>query len=109
MTRIRARNQEEDDRVITPLAYVLDRERWLWTHSRRSDQALTMGTPGVPDIIAVRNGLLLTWECKSATGTVSAAQHSWLQEFANVRAIDPRIVRPRDVDEAIRLITGGKP
>ena len=78
------------------------------THdSRRSD-------PGFPDLVLVKNGVLLFFELKQQKGRVSVHQQAWIDALSavgfNVRAA---IVRPDpkpgeiSVDAALSLIAGG--
>lgn len=78
------------------------------THdSRRSD-------PGFPDLVCVKNGVLLFFEIKQQKGRVSVHQQAWIDALSavgfNVRAA---IVRPDpkpgeiSVDAALSLIAGG--
>ncbi len=74
---------------------------WRWTHSRRSDKALTMGHAGVPDVIAARDGRVLFLELKSQNGALSADQWAWLHELPNSRDCSWQVVRPADLDELL--------
>ena len=70
---------------------------WLTYHALRSDGS----EPGFPDLIMVRDGRLIVWELKSATGRVSNAQREWIDRLREVNRIDVNIVRPDDLDEAL--------
>ena len=70
---------------------------WLTYHALRSEGS----EPGLPDLIMVRDGRLLLWELKSATGRVSKEQQKWLDRLAVVDRIDVNIVRPDDLTEAL--------
>ena len=83
---------------------------WFAYHtfdSRRSD-------PGFPDLVLVKNGVLLFFELKQQKGRVSVHQQAWIDALSavgfNVRAA---IVRPDpkpgeiSVDAALALIAGG--
>ena len=93
----------EDD-MLRGITQALTLGGWTWTHSRRSDQALTMGTPGVPDIIAVhpKRGMLVL-ELKSERGTFRPGQQEWLATLAHV-GVDARVIRPADYDALIREV-----
>jgi hypothetical protein len=94
----------EDD-LLVDVASRLTLGRWRWTHVRRSDKAVTMGDPGIPDILAVRGDVLLVAELKSARGGYRSGQEDWLSAFGGVRAVKVATWRPGDLDaiaEALR-------
>lgn len=62
--------------------------------SRRSE-------PGWPDLFLVRNGAILVYETKTATGRVRPAQLDWLEELQHGRVLSARIVRPADLDDVL--------
>ena len=67
-----------EDELLTAATEALTLFDWRWTHARRSDRALTMGHPGLPDIIAVKGGRVLFCEVKSQAGRLSPDQVLWL-------------------------------
>lgn len=84
---------------------------WRWTHTRRSDKALTMGDPGVPDIIAARHPRVLFVELKSETGKLTTEQMAWVLAIAGQKPDErlpghPQIYvwRPSDLDRAIETL-----
>ena len=91
-----------EDALLTASTDALTYTGWRWTHTRRSDKALTMGHPGVPDIIAAKPGRVLFLELKSETGQLTSEQWAWLH------ACEPRshrvmwmVVRPSDLDRVV--------
>ena len=42
-----------EDELLIGVTDALTLGGWLWTHVRRSDLAITQGSPGVPDLWAV--------------------------------------------------------
>ena len=61
---------------------------------------------GFPDLVMVKDGKILAWECKSTYEKVKPDQMLWLEAFATIEACDSRIVRPTDVDECIKILEG---
>lgn len=101
MTAIHTRKYQasaSEDDLLTAITDALTWYQWKWTHSRRSDKALTMGHQGVPDIIAARKGRVLFIELKAAKGELSEEQWAWLLE---VPEESRRIWRPGDLDAAL--------
>lgn len=99
-----------EDELLIGLTDALTIGGWTWTHSRRSDKAITMGHPGVMDLIAVHEGrqMMLAWELKDATGQPTYGQVAWLRGTAAVRSIDARVVRPADYDAALSTILSAR-
>lgn len=92
-----------ENELLTAVTDALTTFRWRWTHSRRSDKALTMGHPGVPDIIAVRRGRLLLIELKTEKGQLTEDQWAWLLEAEpKTHERSWLVIRPRDLDDAIK-------
>lgn len=98
-----------EDELQLGICEALELGGWTWTHIRRSD-GITMGRPGLPDIIAAHDGreLVLAWELKSERGVVSPDQLRWLFALGSVEGVDSRVIRPRDYDLALRVIIGGR-
>lgn len=98
---------EED--LLAGVTDALSHAGYLWTHQRRSDLALTMGTPGVPDVIAVhpKRGKVLVLELKSAKGRMEPGQAEWLDAFRGA-GIPARIVTPDGYDDLIHELLGDK-
>lgn len=95
-----------EDELLYGIAEALTFAGWRWQHSRRSDRAVVMGDPGLPDIVAVHLGRAegLAWELKSSEGRTTPDQAAWLAGLGQLRAIDTRIIRPTDYDDALRAI-----
>lgn len=93
--------------LLQGITEALEIAGWRWTHIRRSD-GVTMGDSGLPDIIAVHptRGLVLAWELKGARGTLSGEQVAWQHALGLASALDARVVRPADYDDAIATILG---
>lgn len=62
---------------------------------------------GFPDLLMIRDGKILAWELKNATGKVSEAQQEWLDAFGLVPGVDARVVRPDDLEEAYKVLVDG--
>lgn len=99
---------ERLDRSVTEKelsAYVtelLDLHKWLWYHtydSRRSN-------PGFPDIVAVRNGVILFIELKRQLGRVSQSQDDWLAalELCLGQNVYSYVWRPSQMREIAELL-----
>lgn len=115
MTRVAARSAGaharpvvpmSEDELLTAITDWLTVRGWLWTHPRRSDRALTMGHPGVPDVIAARAGRVVFIELKSERGSPTYEQAAWLRALrgdpaAESLAPEVRLLRPSDLDAAI--------
>jgi hypothetical protein len=86
----------EDD-LLTAVVDALRYRGWLWTHPRRSDKALTMGSPGVPDIIATDGHRILILELKREGSRPTADQAVWLAALETAGA-DVRVLRPSGLD-----------
>lgn len=92
----------EDD-LLVAITDALTLTGWRWSHVRRSDRALSMGYPGLPDVLAIRGKRVLAWELKSARGRVTDPQRLWLEVWERVGA-DARVIRPIDLDAVLELI-----
>lgn len=97
-----------EDELLVGITQALTLAGWRWTHARRSDQAVMMGDPGVPDIVAVHPvwGLILAWELKGPDGRPTGDQVAWLAALAPHADVDARIIYPADYDAALRLVLG---
>jgi hypothetical protein len=103
-TRRQAHAMTEDD-LLTGLLECMILTGWRCQHVRRSDRALIMGNPGLPDILALppHGGPLLAIECKTQVGVVSDEQAAWLVGLAQA-GVTPAVVRPEQYDRAVALI-----
>lgn len=92
-----------EDELLTAITEALTLYGYKWTHHRRSDKALLMGHPGVPDIIAVRGGRVKLIELKTEKGQLTAEQWAWLHEAEpNSWHVSWHVYRPSDLDMALR-------
>ena len=66
--------------------------------------------PGFPDLILVGHGMVCFWELKSATGYTTAPQRHWQAALQAVDDphLDMRVIRPADLDAALRDLQGWK-
>ena len=95
-----------EDELLTAVTEWLTLRDWVWTHSRRSDKALTMGHQGVPDIIAARRGRVVFLELKTEKGRLTEEQWAWMNVLT-VRGIglsQAEIVRPSNLDDILRWL-----
>lgn len=90
------------------LTEALELAGWRWLHIIRSD-GVTAGSSGFPDLIAVHphRAIVLAWELKSDRGQLTPDQAGWLIGLRE-RAIDARVIRPADYDEALQVILGAR-
>ena len=97
-----------EDELLEGVTDALTLGRWDWTHTRRSDLAQLMGTPGVPDIFAVsgERGMFLALELKSDHGEPTRDQVRWLTRLGQARHVDPRIVYPDQYDALLAELVG---
>lgn len=97
-----------EDELLEGVTDALTLGRWDWTHTRRSDLAQLMGTPGVPDIIAVsgERGMLLALELKSDHGQPTRDQARWLTRLGQARHVSARLVYPGDYDALLAELVG---
>ena len=83
---------------------------WLWWHPLPARTATgwhtaTQGTPGWPDLTAVRDGRLVLIELKSKRwGKLSPAQERWIAALRQVPGIEVYVWRPSDWTEAERIL-----
>lgn len=56
-------------------------------------------TPGFPDLVAVRPGVLLFAELKTQTGRIRPEQAEWLQLLGTVEGVHTFLWRPSDFDD----------
>ena len=93
-----------EDELLTAVTEALELYGYLWTHSRRSDKALTMGHQGVPDIIAARRGRVVFLELKTEKGQLSGEQWAWMVALNHDFDGLARIVRPSNLDDILRWL-----
>ena len=97
-----------EDELLAGITEALTFGGWRWTHILRSD-GVTMGSPGLPDIIAAHpdRPWALAWELKTQRGVVSPDQLGWLLAFRGSSGVDARIIRTADYDRALAVILKG--
>lgn len=98
-----------EDELLTGLVEAMTLAGWRWTHARRSDKALMMGSAGLPDILAIppmHRGPVLAIETKSAGGRLSEDQATWMVRLLQA-GVTAAVVRPDDYDRALELILAG--
>ena len=104
MTSVMERAMTEEELLIA-VTDALTIFGWRWSHIRRSDRAITMGHPGLPDIIAARHGRLKFYELKTAKGQLTQDQFAWQLDMPpNSYAVEYRLVRPADLDDVIQSL-----
>ena len=84
---------------------------WLYHHAADSRWA----DAGLPDVLAVRDEVLLALELKRQSGRVKPAQAEWIAALERVRWVVPAIVRPEprsdselSYDQALDLLGAGR-
>jgi hypothetical protein len=101
-----------EDELLSGIADALTITGTTWVHHRNSRAAITQGSPGLPDVLALvtcqlthtPRTILLAWELKTRTGELSADQWRWYMGLARVDGVDARIIRPGDYDAALAVI-----
>ena len=101
-----------EDELLSGIADALTITGATWVHHRNSHAAITQGSPGLPDVLAIvtcplvgrPRTILLAWELKSRTGQLSPEQWTWYVGLAKVDGVDARIIRPGDYDAALSVI-----
>lgn len=98
-----------EDELLLGIIEALGFGGWTYTHIRRSD-GVTVGHPGLPDIIAAHpdRHLAIAWELKSDVGRLSPDQWRWQLALAEIPGVDCRVIRPIDYDRALRVILFGQ-
>jgi hypothetical protein len=92
----------EDDLLTTIVQWATLRG-WLIHHDRRSDRAITQGTPGFPDLVLARDGRVVFAELKSETGVLTINQVAW-QIALRTAPAEYHEWRPSDLDAAIEVL-----
>lgn len=78
--------------------------KWLVFHPRpcrteKGWRTLMQGDPGFPDLVMVRDGMVVMAELKKQNGKVSAAQRRWHEAIGNAY-----VWRPSDIDEIRKVL-----
>lgn len=63
---------------------------------------------GWPDIVAVRDGVLLAIECKTERGRIRPEQRVWLEALGAVTEVRAMVVRPGDWPDVLEQAIGGR-
>jgi hypothetical protein len=100
-----------EDELLQGITQALTLAGWRWTHIINS-RGVTMGDPGLPDIIAVhpnRPGRVLCWELKGQNsrgdnGRPTYDQVAWIAGLDASAGVDARFIYPADYDQALRDI-----
>lgn len=75
---------------------------WRHYHTYRSKRSPS----GFPDLVMVRDGMLVALELKRESGRATPEQRAWIEELDQVPGVTARIVRPSQlqwlVDEVLR-------
>lgn len=69
--------------------------RWDVYHTHRSQ----FSEAGFPDLVCVRDGVMLALELKTETGKVTTDQTRWLGALDKVPGVTALLVRPSDFDD----------
>lgn len=75
---------------------------WMVSHPWLSIRSAA----GFPDIIAVKEGLMLAIELKSERGKTTEAQEAWLDALGECAGIESIVWKPHDWDEIVRILEG---
>ena len=84
--------------------------RWRLVHFRpgltRSGKwcTATQGDVGFPDLVLVRDGVLIFAELKSEKGKLGPEQEEWLDSLILVKGIQVWIWRPSDWDHIVEVL-----
>ena len=62
------------------------------------------GTPGWPDVIAVRGEVLCAIELKAERGSATAEQKQWIAALAEVPGIQADVFKPRDAARLMEML-----
>lgn|SRR3990167_7349518 len=75
--------------------------KWKVYHTRDSRRS----EPGFPDLILLRNGIMLVAELKREGKKPTAKQNEWLREFGKLPAqVITRVWYPSDIEAIERLL-----
>jgi hypothetical protein len=67
---------------------------WTW-NSRHSPE-------GYPDLVLVKNGVILVYELKTEKGRMRPMQQEWLDALAGATVKTSRVIRPGDLDDVLK-------
>lgn len=80
---------------------------WRWWHDNDSRR----NKSGFPDLVLVRDGVLIFAELKSETGRVSPAQTEWIGALEAVAmsgiegVVEVHVWRPRDWESIVKVLS----
>jgi hypothetical protein len=83
---------------------------WRTAHFRPAKTSKGWRTPvsgdgeGFPDLVLVRPPVVLFAELKSGKGKLRPGQRAWLEDLKRCPGVEARLWRPRDFEEARRLL-----
>lgn len=97
------RKSGSEDDLLTAIVEAALFLGWQVFHVRRSDKALTMGTPGFPDLCLAKNGRVEFWELKSERGNLTPDQFKWQLAIGSGAGeeVGYAVIRPADLDAAL--------
>lgn len=73
---------------------------WMVYHAYDSRRT----TAGFPDLVLIRDGVLIFAELKSAKGRLSEDQGIWIRALNQIHKTRAYIWRPADVDEIVEML-----
>lgn len=109
---MKARTQENISEIAfaSQVESLLNLFGWLWCHFRPARSNKGWRTPlaghkGLPDYVAVRDGVLLFAELKDRYGKPSREQQEWIDAL---KAAGQQVYlwRPGDIDEVTEILRG---
>ena len=96
----RAPNGWTEKAVQTAVTQACTRAGWLWYHTHDSRHS----PAGFPDVVALKGSRCLVLELKSATGTLTPAQQTWLAAWRRILGAEVHVVRPDDLETILEVI-----
>lgn len=57
---------------------------------------------GWPDVLCVKNGVILVYELKTEKGRMRPMQQEWLDALNGATVQTSRVIRPSDLDDVLR-------
>ena len=82
------------------LTEALTRAGWIYYHTHDSRHS----PAGYPDLVALRGARCLVAELKSATGTLTPAQQTWLEAWRRIGGAEVQVWRPDDLERALEVL-----
>ena len=87
---------------------------WTVAHFRPARTEQGWRTPvsadgkGFPDLLMIRNDMLIAAELKQGKGKLSPEQMMWLEKFSNVQQVQSHLWYPSDWQEIAKAIEANK-